>query len=259
MKPQQWWEAGGLRTAQIVRRTSRLASVRKAGLYAVAVSRLLGPDLHTDPEEMELLRESQEWAEQRADGMVALPPKYDGWIAYKDTWRAMRCASGIINISLPFEAERGELWREVIGDPNKQFVWTDALAPKGPSHRDFNSADLRPHVVLRRNWLTGDVMRLANAAYDCRRGDFTIDPERLAVLADALEEQGCDVADTLMHLRGRGPCRRCGGRGEVFYMEKDCDVQGYRTCFDCGGSGHAELPGPHVRGCWGLDLILEKS
>ena len=47
-----------------------------------------------------------------------------------------------------------------------------------------------------------------------------LDPDRLAVLADALEEAGCDNADLLSHLRG---------------------------------------PGPHVRGCWALDLLLGKE
>jgi hypothetical protein len=44
--------------------------------------------------------------------------------------------------------------------------------------------------------------------------------ERLPILADALEEAGCTDADILAHLRG---------------------------------------PGPHVRGCWVLDLILGRS
>ena len=42
----------------------------------------------------------------------------------------------------------------------------------------------------------------------------------LPILADALEEAGCTSADILSHLRG---------------------------------------PGPHVRGCWALDLVLGKS
>jgi len=70
-------------------------------------------------------------------------------------------------------------------------------------------------------WRDGTVRQLAQAAYDercLRRG--TLDPARLAVLADALEEAGCTDPDILNHLRG---------------------------------------PGPHVRGCWALDLILGKE
>jgi hypothetical protein len=62
---------------------------------------------------------------------------------------------------------------------------------------------------------------LAQAAYDHRDlPSGHLDPARLAVLADALEDGGCDQADLLAHLRG---------------------------------------PGPHVRGCWAVDLILGKG
>jgi hypothetical protein len=47
-----------------------------------------------------------------------------------------------------------------------------------------------------------------------------LDRVRLAVLADALEEAGCADANLLGHLRG---------------------------------------PGPHVRGCFALDLLLGKQ
>jgi hypothetical protein len=61
-------------------------------------------------------------------------------------------------------------------------------------------------VVLDPAWRTPDVVALARAAYDERllpHGD--LDPARLAVLADALEESGCTAAEVLAHLRGPGP------------------------------------------------------
>jgi hypothetical protein len=48
----------------------------------------------------------------------------------------------------------------------------------------------------------------------------TLDTARLAVLADALEEADCTSQEVIGHLRG---------------------------------------PGPHVRGCWAVDLLLGKS
>jgi hypothetical protein len=70
-------------------------------------------------------------------------------------------------------------------------------------------------------WQTPEVVALAQAAYNQRELPAgTLDVARLAVLADALEEAGCDRADLLAHLRG---------------------------------------PGPHVRGCWAVDLILGKT
>jgi hypothetical protein len=89
--------------------------------------------------------------------------------------------------------------------------------------RDVVGNPFRP-VVLSPAWLTWNeatVARLAQAAYDERElPSGELNNARLAVLADALEEAGCTDADILCHLRG---------------------------------------PGPHVRGCWPVDLCLGKS
>jgi hypothetical protein len=68
----------------------------------------------------------------------------------------------------------------------------------------------RPSVVDG-NWLTFTVTALATGIYADRAFD------RLPILADALQDAGCDNADILDHCRG---------------------------------------PGPHVRGCWCVDLLL---
>lgn len=64
-----------------------------------------------------------------------------------------------------------------------------------------------------RTWNNGDVLNLAKTIYDDHRFDL------LPILADALEEAGCDDSEILVHCRGGGP---------------------------------------HARGCWVVDLILEK-
>jgi hypothetical protein len=65
------------------------------------------------------------------------------------------------------------------------------------------------------------VVRPAQAAYDERHLPAgTLDNVRLAILADALEEAACTSEEMLSHLRG---------------------------------------PGPHVRGCWPVDLCLGRS
>ena len=70
-------------------------------------------------------------------------------------------------------------------------------------------------------WNDGAVPKLAQTAYEQRNmPEGTLDIGLLAILADALEEAGCTDADILGHLRG---------------------------------------PGPHVRGCWPVDLCLGKS
>jgi hypothetical protein len=75
-------------------------------------------------------------------------------------------------------------------------------------------------IALGSGWLTPTVVSIAKAAYDERLlASGEMDPLRLVVLADALEEIGAS-GELLDHLRS---------------------------------------PGPHVRGCWALDLILGKS
>ncbi len=63
-------------------------------------------------------------------------------------------------------------------------------------------------------WNDATIPKVAQAIYDDRAFD------RLPILADALEDAGCDNADLLTHCRSGGE---------------------------------------HVRGCWVVDLLLGKS
>jgi hypothetical protein len=86
--------------------------------------------------------------------------------------------------------------------------------------RDILGNPFRPATVSQ-SYLTPTVAALAQAAYDERTlPSGHIDLTRLAILSDALEEAGCSDSAILSHLRSAGP---------------------------------------HVRGCWALDLILGKQ
>jgi hypothetical protein len=89
--------------------------------------------------------------------------------------------------------------------------------------RDVFGNPFRPAPALDPAWLAwtgGTVRQLAEAAYEARSlPDGMLDNARLGVLADALEDAGCADAELLGHLRG---------------------------------------PGPHVRGCWAVDLVMGK-
>jgi hypothetical protein len=79
--------------------------------------------------------------------------------------------------------------------------------------RDIFGNPFRP-VTIDPSWLTPTVISLAQAIYNDQAFD------RLPILADALEDAGCDQAELLAHCRG---------------------------------------PGPHVRGCFVVDALLAKE
>ena len=79
--------------------------------------------------------------------------------------------------------------------------------------RDIFFNPFRP-IHLDPDWLTSTVVALARGMYDSR--DFSAMP----ILADALQDAGCDSGDVLDHCRAAAP---------------------------------------HVRGCWVVDLILGRS
>lgn len=100
-------------------------------------------------------------------------------------------------------------------------------------------------AAFRATLATPAVQGIARRAYDCQ--DFAA----LPVLADALEEAGCEDGPLLRHLRTDRDCPGCGRRW-------DCLPDDRRPgCPWCG----QVLPrqAPHARGCWALDVVLGKS
>ncbi|MBP3960792.1 hypothetical protein J8F10_36690 [Gemmata sp. G18] len=79
--------------------------------------------------------------------------------------------------------------------------------------RDIFGNTFRP-VSLSPSWRTDTAVALATQMYEAR--EFSTMP----ILADALQDAGCDSADILEHCRSKGP---------------------------------------HVRGCWVVDLVLGKE
>ena len=79
--------------------------------------------------------------------------------------------------------------------------------------RDIFGNPFRP-IVFDPTWRTSTAVALARGIYDDRAFD------RMPILADALQDAGCDDDELLAHCRG---------------------------------------PRPHVRGCWVVDLVLGKN
>jgi hypothetical protein len=80
--------------------------------------------------------------------------------------------------------------------------------------------------------------------------DGTLDPFRLMLVAEALEDAGCTDEAILMHLRGLRPCSR------PFH---DISPIKQIVCPECDNTRWVPSPGPHVRGCFVLDAILKKE
>jgi hypothetical protein len=88
---------------------------------------------------------------------------------------------------------------------------------KGVQAELFRDVFARPDAVMAFDpaWRTSDVLLLARGIYE----EWAFD--RMPILADALQDAGCDSDDILSHLR--------------------------------------DANATHVRGCWALDLVLEKT
>jgi hypothetical protein len=252
------------------------ASDRKLRLFAAACSRAAGQDS----------RFLDRWG-----GGEPVPDEAAGEaLMAARSW----CEAGDpLGLTAPF---RAALLRDVIGNPLRPAYWADDPkrhaepihfgAPKKPHPKDG------PHVEMRRSWLTTDVLGIARSAYEsrCRQrrecgrchgsgieqrvsyDDYetfacpgcrgtgsieggTLDPQRLAVLSDALEEAGCPAA------QGRTVSQVLAVRREA--MGACCNRYADQMACSClqeaepdGLLEHLRSVGPHVAGCWSLDLIL---
>jgi hypothetical protein len=112
--------------------------------------------------------------------------------AIDEVAEAARCAAAHPATTNTEEAAQAALLRDLFGNP-------------------FRPVTAAPAWLL---WNGGTVVQLAQTIYEERAFD------RLPILADALEEAGCDNADVLAHCRSGGE---------------------------------------HVRGCWVVDLLLGKG
>jgi hypothetical protein len=196
------------------------ASTRKLRLFACACCRLVWFEFTSS-----LSRRAVEVAERFADGQAdrreVLEAKTKAWKIAMDHERA-RQASGrrpeltehlAFLPTYPYEETAaniaGRLARNIRAIDDVRDAALDLL-------RDIFGNPFR-QVAVDPEWLTrngGAVANLAQSIYEV--GRF----EELGVLADALEDAGCQEETLLDHCRGDGP---------------------------------------HVRGCWVLDLILGKS
>jgi hypothetical protein len=199
-------------------------SLRKMRLLACACARRLWPALVKEA------RLSIEASERYADGLGSRKELRATRGPYYSGVRADNCASLAARPSQGFQrAVRGVLVQGLLAASADPDGWVRDEVP------EIRDAEMAAQATLVRD-VFGNPFRpaspdsalrsvnavsLARAAYDERLlPSGELDRVRLGVMADALEDAGCADIQLLGHLRG---------------------------------------PGPHVRGCWALDLVLGKA
>src|SRR5262245_37709031 len=187
-------------------------SVRKQRLIAAALVRTISSDILGDDGERWLAT-----AERAAEKQVELTPSaVRRWM--QEHWRGRPMA-------LSHPALRAVLFQVGLGNPRTTMVNVGYV--RGTTTPRYDVVDegitdvvreivgnpFRP-VAFAPAWRTDTTVALARTMYE--RREFSAMP----ILADALQDAGCDNDDILSHCRG---------------------------------------PGPHVRGCWVVDLVLGKE
>jgi len=214
-------------------RFMRGVSRRKWRLLAVACCRHLFAGVIADGRTRSAIEVAESYAEGAASKEAVAAARRAATAAREASWRAKR-AAWWANYGRPAAAVHGVLeqpvpppWRRGgAGAPKERPapLPRPTLAPLSALVRDIVGDPLRPPPAIDPAWLAwdgGTVAKLARDGYDSRHLPAgTLDVTRLGVLADALEEAGCADAAILAHLRG---------------------------------------PGPHVRGCHVLDLLLGRG
>ncbi len=172
-------------------------------------------------------------------------------LARAEAWAARQNPSAQLPQGQPVWA--AGLLREVMGNPWRPV--RHSVGWSGDTLMEVNEPHCFPSL-----WLTPTVLRIAQRCYDER------DWQGLPILADALEDAGCDSEDVLRHLRGQQraagdwyQCRRCRVEYQHINKYSDCDSIGCEGEDNDPVTHWIPLAGSHVRGCWALDLILGKN
>jgi hypothetical protein len=213
MKEAEWLECRELQPLLDFSLTT--ISERKLRLFACGCCRRVWQMMN------QAARRIVETAEQHADGLVRRSDLAAAW-AYQGAYpggdvAGIFTALAALRRTSPFDAATAvvrALWEAALESQSESWFRTD------PCHTDlfrdvvanpFRQAAINPAW---RSWSNNTVQKMAQAIYDGRTFG------QLPVLADALEDAGCDNPDILAHCRSGGE---------------------------------------HVCGCWALDLLLGKS
>jgi hypothetical protein len=185
---------------------------RKLLLFAVACARRVEL-LHTEP----LSIRGLELAEELADGRAGAAEQNDYMrqaINVNNTEQFLHIAVWAVRVYAPESWSSPEGAARSTAGYAATHLLTDEPARQCEILRDIFGNPFRP-VAFDPAWRTSTAVALAKGMYESR--DFSAMP----ILADALQDAGCDNDTVLSHCR--------------------------------------DANGVHVRGCWAVDLILGKA
>lgn len=201
-----------------------MARDRKLRLFAVACYRHVS-DLSYDDVEWEAV----EVAERHADGLATDQELREahaqldssGDYRHRPAHEATATDRGLIETSRWTAAAAADLAVQANLPLAPECVSAEATEKSAQASllRDI-FGPLGPLLTLPPRVLTPTVVQIAQVIYEERKAWGLRPFANMPILADALEEAGCDNEDVLSHCRGDGP---------------------------------------HVRGCWVVDLVLGKS
>jgi hypothetical protein len=233
MTEQEWLE--GINPEPILDFLAGKGSERKLRLFACACSRqtlcfVADERAKAIIDVAERLADGVATNAERREAAVRINDHQIGGAEVGSAWGAVCCTVALSAVQAAASCSRsaatahGFATITTYGNRNAYYAAVEAGATKErmaqiPFLRDIFGNPFRP-VSINPAWLTPTVISLAQAAYEERNlPSGTLDNARLAVLADALEECGCDNADIPNHLRQAGE---------------------------------------HYRGCWVVDALLGK-
>ncbi|WP_246523162.1 hypothetical protein [Gemmata palustris] len=212
-------------------------SERKSRLLACAICRDMGREIK-DQRFSRMIVTGERWADEGIEPPEADEVSNDGDTLHDEAWAAGNLGTSIAALSTQFcimpvplhsffppPKPKLQGWRRVLEISSKVLDRVLGNENEAQAHfreerrtrcyyaREVLGNPFRP-VTFAPDWRTSTALALAAQMYRSR--DFSAMP----ILADALQDAGCENTDILNHCRG---------------------------------------PGPHVRGCWGVDLVLEKE
>jgi hypothetical protein len=206
----EWNSCNSLEAMLAFLRDTGRASERKLRLFAVACCRRTWHRL-TD----ERSRRAVEVAESHADGSASTKELRFAFSCAADAY-AFAVASSTADAAAAAGAANA-----AHADASYYATYVRPREEMLPLLRDIFGNPFRPPPAIDPSLLTPGILALAESAYSDRLvPSWHLDPARLAVLAQTLQDAGCTDAELLGHLRS---------------------------------------PGPHVRGCHVADALLGKE